>query len=204
MAMLAFLAGGMAQDALAAASQAPLPASESGKWEKVVDVDPVPEATKLAAEFDKAASEIRRESESKLDELRQATVAKLKAVQDKFTKEARLDEALAVRDRIWQALELKADPGLLRSGPQDIGKIWYFEVVGNRLSSVWGSGVYTTDSSLAAAAVHAGVVEPGKKAVIKVTILPGQAAYTASEKNGVRSLEWADWHTSFRLERTPF
>ena len=53
---------------------------------------------------------------------------------------------------------------------------------------MWGTDVYTSDSTLATAAVHAGVLQPGQTGVVKVTILPGQAAYQGSTRNSVRSV----------------
>ena len=65
--------------------------------------------------------------------------------------------------------EIKAllDQGLLASDApariQDLcdtpGTTYYFRVTGARDGSVWGTDVYTGDSSLALAAVHAGAVE---------------------------------------------
>ena len=49
--------------------------------------------------------------------------------------------------------------------------------------TVWGSDVYTDDSTLAAAAVHAGAVGAGETGLVKVTILPGESSYDASTRN---------------------
>ncbi len=38
--------------------------------------------------------------------------------------------------------------------------------------SVWGSGPFTTDSSLATAAVHSGVLRAGQTGIVRVTIVP--------------------------------
>jgi hypothetical protein len=74
-------------------------------------------------------------------------------------------------------------------------------VTGSTDGGVWGSEVYTTDSSLAAAAVHAGVLKAGEKAVIKVRIIAGQKSYLATTHNGVTSQDWGPWTTSFTVER---
>jgi hypothetical protein len=52
---------------------------------------------------------------------------------------------------------------------------------------VWGTDVYTLDSSLWEAAVHAGVVEPGKTAVVHIRIVQSPAQFTGSTRNGVPS-----------------
>jgi hypothetical protein len=66
---------------------------------------------------------------------------------------------------------------------------------------VRGTDLYTDDSSIAAAAVHAGVLRPGEKGYVRVTIVPGQAGYAGSERNGLRSADAAEWGGSFSVER---
>jgi beta-lactamase regulating signal transducer with metallopeptidase domain len=74
------------------------------------------------------------------------------------------------------------------------------EVVG-AAGQVWGTDVYTDDSSIAAAAVHAGLLKVGERGLVKVTILPGQDGYAASERNGVKSEAFGAFAGSFRIER---
>jgi hypothetical protein len=75
------------------------------------------------------------------------------------------------------------------------------EVTGSTDGVVWGEDVYTDDSSIATAAVHAGVLKAGEKGLIAVTTLPGQKSYKGSEKNGVTTSDYAEWGGSFTLER---
>ena len=65
------------------------------------------------------------------------------------------------------------------------------------IGSVWGSGTYTSDSSVCSAAVHAGLiaVEDGGRVVIEIT--PGDASYEGSEANAVTSTEYGSWPGSF-------
>jgi hypothetical protein len=74
-------------------------------------------------------------------------------------------------------------------------------VVGVVSNNVWGSDVYTDDSLPAAAAVHAGVLAPGEFGFVKVTLMPGQAQYESSARNGITSRSFAAWEGSFRIER---
>lgn len=63
-------------------------------------------------------------------------------------------------------------------------------------STIWGTGSYSDDSSVCAAAIHAGVLTAaGGNAVI--TIAPGQEAYPPSTQNGVTSSQWGSWARSF-------
>lgn len=93
-----------------------------------------------------------------------------------------------------------ADPGTLVAFRGQNGKSFLIEITGQNTGSVWGTGVYTDDSSLATAAVHAGIVKVGQKAVVKVTILPGEQQYTGSDRNGITSNNWDDWVGSYRIE----
>jgi hypothetical protein len=93
-----------------------------------------------------------------------------------------------------------ADPGTVQNLRGQVGKTFHFEVTGNANGSVWGDGIYTDDSTLATAAVHAGVLKNGEKGVIRVTILPGEVMYDASTRNGVTTGQWDDWGGSFKVE----
>jgi hypothetical protein len=84
-----------------------------------------------------------------------------------------------------------------------VGQSVTLPVVGTVNGSVWGSDVYTDDSSLGAAAVHAGVLGVGDFAFLKVTLLPGQARYDGSPRYGVTSGSYGSFDGSFRLERAP-
>ena len=42
---------------------------------------------------------------------------------------------------------------------------------------MWGTDVYTADASLAAAAVHAGVLKVGQTGIVKVTTIPQQPSF---------------------------
>jgi hypothetical protein len=70
-----------------------------------------------------------------------------------------------------------------------------------RAAAVWGTDVYTDDSSIAAAAVHAGVLRDGERGIVRVTLLPGSNDYQGSMRNGVTSASWGEWGGGFRLER---
>ena len=77
----------------------------------------------------------------------------------------------------------------------------FAEVTGDKnAGTVWGTDLYTDDSALAAVAVHAGLVADGQKGVVKVTIAPGADAYQGSDRNGVASIDYAEWGGSYRIE----
>lgn len=62
--------------------------------------------------------------------------------------------------------------------------------------SVWGTGIYTDDSNVCTAAVHAGSIPMSGGSVIAI-VLPGQASYQGSTQNGITSWAYGQWHGSF-------
>jgi hypothetical protein len=75
------------------------------------------------------------------------------------------------------------------------------EVTGELSGIVWGDGIYTDDSAVAAAAVHAGLLKSGETGIIRVISMPGMSQYEGSSRNGVRSDSFDEWGGSYRLER---
>jgi hypothetical protein len=159
------------------------------------------DAVRVVEDFHKGAMAIQKKADEEIQPLRKRAILKLKALQDKYCREARLDEALAIREKIKEIKGILPDPGQLRISPADIGKVFHFEVVGNPQGAVWGTEVYTSDSRLAAAAVHAGVLQIGQKGVVTVRVLPGQKSYQGSTANGVTSRDWGKWSLSYTVEK---
>ncbi len=93
-----------------------------------------------------------------------------------------------------------APPNMLDLCDQ-IGATYYFRLTGQVAGMVWGTDIYTGDSSLAAAAVHAGVVKDGEAAVVKVTVERPLSRYQGSSRNGVTSHDFGPYGTAYRLSR---
>lgn len=66
-------------------------------------------------------------------------------------------------------------------------------------SAVWGTEVYSDDSSICTAAVHAGRLAAGEGGAVRIRIEGGRSSYAASTQNGVTSARWDDWPRSFRF-----
>jgi hypothetical protein len=81
------------------------------------------------------------------------------------------------------------------------GTTYYFRVTGATDGMLWGTGVYTGDSALPTAAVHAGIVKPGETAVVKVTVVPPLTQYQGSVNNGVTSHDYGRYGTAYRVAR---
>ncbi len=93
------------------------------------------------------------------------------------------------------------DPTILGRIKTSPGNTVYVKLTGSTAGSVWGSGVYTLDSTLAAAAVHAGVLAAGQNGVVKITILPGRPAYEGTSRNGVTTYGYGAYGGSFSMDK---
>jgi hypothetical protein len=92
------------------------------------------------------------------------------------------------------------DPGNLKAYEQKIGEVFAFSVTGAVAGgSIWGTDMYTTDSRLAMAAVHAGLLKDGETGVVKVKIVAGQPSYAGSAKNGVTSSGYGGYGGSYEF-----
>lgn len=65
---------------------------------------------------------------------------------------------------------------------------------------VQGTNIYTIDSSICRSAIHAGVINDGDGGVVKVRILPGQAKYEGSMRNGIESFSAGPSDHSFEIK----
>ena len=67
--------------------------------------------------------------------------------------------------------------------------------------SVYGGGPYTLDSSVRAAAVHAGVLKHDELGLVRVKVIKHEGDHPATPANGVRATPWGKYHTSYTLEK---
>jgi hypothetical protein len=68
--------------------------------------------------------------------------------------------------------------------------------------SLWGTGVYTDDSSICRAAVHAGVLADGRPGVVVFVMGAGAETFQGSLQNGVTSRSYGHWGSSFTFDRS--
>ncbi len=95
----------------------------------------------------------------------------------------------------------EAPPDSMMRLQANIGKTYVFRVTGNVNGSVWGTDVYTTDSSLEAVAVHAGILKPGQTGTVKVTILAPPAVFVGSTRNGVSSMAYGGFPGAYKVSK---
>lgn len=65
------------------------------------------------------------------------------------------------------------------------------------LGTVWGAEVYTDDSAVCVAAVHAGRISFAEGGRVTLEVRPGQSAYRGTDWNGVVSEPYGPWGGSF-------
>lgn len=167
---------------------------------------------------DRECELIRNRAESELAAVQQAATRdlaplvrtlldRLRELQQRYAREGLLDEALAIRARVRQLrgdlLGVRHDPGTLTEfSAADAGRTALIEVVGRTDGSAWGTDVYTADSRLAVAAVHAGAVRDGERALVRVVVVNGtDQGYVGSERNGVVTFDYANYPVAYRVEK---
>ena len=92
-------------------------------------------------------------------------------------------------------------PGNLSSYRGQNGVSLAFKVTGKLGGGIWGGSdnIYTDDSNLSTAVVHAGVISVGETAIVKVTILSGQESYPSITRNGVTSNKYGAYDGSYQI-----
>lgn len=68
---------------------------------------------------------------------------------------------------------------------------------GGAEANVWGTNVYTDDSSICTAAVHQGLITFDDGGTVTIEIAEGEAEYIGSDANGVTTSSYGAWSGSF-------
>jgi hypothetical protein len=93
------------------------------------------------------------------------------------------------------------DPGNMAALQAMVGKRFAFKVTGAVNGAIYGTDVYTADSSLAAAAVHVGVLKVGQTGVVKVKIVLPPPGFVGSTRNGVSSNAYGAYPGAYQVLR---
>lgn len=65
--------------------------------------------------------------------------------------------------------------------------------------SIWGTGIYTDDSSICTAAVHDGLITVEDGGEVTFRLVPGQESYAGSTANGIESSGYGSFRGSFEF-----
>ncbi|MBX9579336.1 MAG: hypothetical protein K2X87_03430 [Gemmataceae bacterium] len=95
------------------------------------------------------------------------------------------------------AATASAAPPHLVAYQGQFGKELVFTVTGvtpnGQPAAVWGTGQYTLDSALAAAAVHSGTLRPGQAGVVRVRVVASPPQFVGSTQNGLTSTHYGPY-----------
>ena len=80
----------------------------------------------------------------------------------------------------------------------ETGKIYKFKCPsGGKESSVWGTDIYTFDSSICNAAVHAGKLAAESGGSVTIELRPGESSYQGTTRNGIKTNDYGQYGQSF-------
>jgi len=163
------------------------------------------EIADVRAQAEKRCSEIETKAEQRRSAIIQHSIEQLEPLQKELFRTGEIGKALGVfvliqmlKARVVNAMP---DPGNLLQY-QDVGKTYCFQVTGANHGPVWGSDVYTSDSHLATAAVHAGALDVGEDGLVRVNMvdMSGMPIH-GSTRNGVTSMDWGAYRVGYRITR---
>jgi type II secretory pathway pseudopilin PulG len=83
----------------------------------------------------------------------------------------------------------------------NIDTVYTFSVTGNASASgtVWGTDIYTDDSNISKAVVHAGILANGETGVVNIRVLAGLSSYAGTTRNGVTTVNYGNWPGSYEF-----
>lgn len=93
------------------------------------------------------------------------------------------------------------DPGNLKAYEGQIGKVLLFKVTGGANGSLWGTGTYTTDSNLAAAAVHTGILKMGETGIVQVKIIASPPSFAGATQHGLTSSGYGVYGGAYEISK---
>ena len=123
----------------------------------------------------------------------QDTANRIKAIRRKIEADSKSDPQ---RTQAAYTSYLRATLNSLATGEHII-----VPVTGGDRGVVWGSEVYTGDSSIDTAAVHAGALKTGERGYIEITRVDPPENFKGGESNGVRTKSWGKFSTAFKVKR---
>ena len=81
------------------------------------------------------------------------------------------------------------------------GTSYVFYVTGTKDGRFWGgqNNIYTDDSDISTAVVHAGILRAGQSGIVTIKVLAGQASYPSISRNGVNSINYGKYDGSYQI-----
>ena len=85
----------------------------------------------------------------------------------------------------------------------DIGKIYRIAITGTTGGAIWGTDIYTSDTYIPCAAVHAGFIANGETKEVYIKVVQGLNEYIGSTRNGVSTSGYGGWGLSYQFVSPP-
>ena len=82
---------------------------------------------------------------------------------------------------------------------ETVGTTYYFRVTGVTEGQLWGTDIYSGDSTIGAAAVHAGLLKPGETDFLRIIVVTPPEKFPGTVRNGVTSTEYGRYQYAWRL-----
>jgi hypothetical protein len=82
---------------------------------------------------------------------------------------------------------------------ETVGATYYFRVTGVTEGQLWGTDIYSGDSTIGAAAVHAGLLKAGETDLFRVTVVTPPEKFPGTVRNGVTSTEYGRYQYAWKL-----
>jgi hypothetical protein len=163
------------------------------------------ETNQIREKADGQIAEVETRAENRRKALFQHAMEQLEPLQKALFRSGDLGGALATFVQIQafkaRALNVLPDPGNLMHF-QEINRSFCFRLTGNNQGPVWGTDIYTSDSHLATASVHAGALEFGEEGIVRVSMTDmSRVPVRGSMRNGVVSMDWGPYRVGYRVVR---
>ena len=115
-----------------------------------------------------------------------------------FERRGRLGPA-AIHRLLEQGFLAADAPRYMIELAEPVGATYYFRVTGAPDGPLWGTDIYTGDSALATAVVHAGLVRAGEQTVVRVATVPPPAQFQGSTRHGITSHDFGRYGSAYRV-----
>jgi len=107
---------------------------------------------------------------------------------------------IGVTEIVQEDVNAQPDPGNLTRFESQQGKVLAFTVTGMAAgSTVRGTDVYTTDSRLAIAAVHAGMLKVGETGVVRLKIVASPPSFAGSSRHGITTSPYGIYRAAYQI-----
>ena len=168
--------------------------------------DPLPPRAQAAVDgFLQKRRTIEDNATRQIQALKENASKELLALHDQLKKAGDLPRAEFVLSQLviihTEPKDILKFPTSMSGKAKQAGQQFVVITKANAGGSIWGTDIYTADSSLPAVALHTGAATAGETILALVTAVPGREQYRGTQRNGVKSSEYGKYAISYQLLR---